>query len=204
MAIHVVDYELMPKQANEMRGYAKELNGEMTKAYATVGEMHQAWYGKRYNELVVAFNNMIPSLNEMLKLIVTDIPSALERIANNYAQVDKGQNVTAVSTEEPNRLVELAITEDVGLHYLNAEVAAAKSRILANFDNAKDKMNQIESVYAKLVWQSSDASEAFKSTFTRLKGEIVSSFENINVQFTKLMDQTQQDIEQAEKANTVN
>ena len=169
MAIHVVDYELMPKQANEMRGYAKELNREMTKAFETVREMHEAWYGRRYNELVKAFNKMIPSLNDMLKLVVTEIPCALEKIANNYSRVDRGQNVTAVNNEEPNRLLELPITEDVGLHYLNAEVAASKMKILANFDNAKDKMNQIELVCSKVVWESSEASEAFKTTFTKLK-----------------------------------
>ena len=37
----------------------------------------------------------------------------------------------------------------------------------------------------------------------RLKNEIVSSFENIESQFTTLMNQTQEDIQATESANTV-
>lgn len=201
--IENVDYKAIPGQANEMRNYGKDLNSEITKAYATIARMHESWYGKRYNELVKAFNNMIPSLNEMLTLVVTEVPYALETIANNYSQADEGQNVTVASNEAPNKLVELAITEDVGMKFLTSNVEEAQQEVSKNFTNAKDLMDKIEGVYSRIAWKS-EAADAFKATFTKLKNDIVTSFENVNSQFTKLMDQTQQDVENAEKANTVN
>ena len=90
-----VDYEAMPRQAKAMREYALELNSELRAAYTNIGEMHNSWYGVRYNELVKDFNELVPQVNDLLKLVVTDIPFAIETIANNYAQADKGQNVTS-------------------------------------------------------------------------------------------------------------
>ena len=90
-----VDYEAMPRQAKAMREYALELNSELRAAYTNIGEMHNSWYGVRYNELVKDFNELIPQINDLLKLVVTEIPFAVETVANNYAQADKGQNVTS-------------------------------------------------------------------------------------------------------------
>ena len=61
-------------------------------------------------------------------------------------------------------------------------------------------MDKIELAYKKLEWDSK-ASETFKIKFTKLKNSIISSLDDINTQFTELMQQTQRDIENAEKAN---
>ena len=198
-----VDYEAMPNQAKQMRSEGKQLNSEMTKAYKSVGEMHNSWYGKRYNELVKSFNEMIPQINDMLTLVVQEIPYALETIANNYSQADKGANATSASNEAPNKITNLSISNDVGMKFLTSNVSSVQKQISSNFKNAKEQMNKIESAYGKIKW-SSEAADAFKAKFTKLKASIVSSFENIETQFTKLITQTQQDIENAEKANTVN
>ena len=175
-----VDYEAMPRQAKQMREYAVELNGELRTAYSNVGDMHNSWYGIRYNELVKDFNELIPQVNDLLKLVVTEIPFAIETIANNYAKADKGQGVT--SAEETSANTQRAVSE--------------------KFESAKELMNRIESEYNRVDWQS-EASESFKARFAQLKSDILASFDNINNQFTKLMTQTQQDIETTEKANTV-
>lgn len=201
--IERVDYAAMPGQANEMRGYGKQLNSEITKVYASVGELHNSWYGIRYNELVKAFNNMIPKLNEMLTLVVTDVPYALETIANNYSLADRGMKATTASNEAPNKITNLTITNDVGMKFLTSNVLEVQKGISTNFTNAKDLMIRIESVYARISWQS-EAAETFKAQFTKLKNDIVASFENVNTQFVKLIQQTQQDIQNAENANTVN
>lgn len=201
--IEGVDYEAMPGQANEMRGHGRQLNTELSKVYSSVEEMHNSWYGKRYNELVKAFNEMIPQLNDMLELVVAEIPYTLETIANNYSQADRGQNVTTASQENPNKLSNLAIYNDVGMKFLTNNVNAIQQSISTNFNNAKDQLDRIEVVYGKVQWRS-EAAEAFKTRFTKLKRDIETSFENINTEFTKLMEQTQQDIDNAEKANTVN
>ena len=197
-----VDYEAIPGQAQQMRAYGEELNSELTTAYQSVADMHNAWYGKRYNELVKSFNNIIPQINELLQLVVGDIPFALETIANNYSQADTGSNVTGANNTAPKKITDLAMSNDVGMKFLTSEVSATQSKISTNFKNAKEKMNTIESAYSQIQWES-EAAEAFEAKFKKLKSEIVSAFEDIESQFTKLMNQTQEDIQSAENANTV-
>lgn len=197
-----VDYEAMPRQAKAMREYALELNNELRTAYSNVGEMHNSWYGVRYNELVKDFNELIPQVNDLLKLVVTEIPFAVETIANNYAQADKGQNVTSAEETSANNIENLPITNDVGMRFMTAEVANTQRSVSEKFDASKELMNKIEAEYNRVEWQS-EASERFKARFNKLKNDILMAFDNINNEFSKLMTQTQQDIETTEKANTV-
>lgn len=197
-----VDYEAMPNQAKQMKEYAKELNSTLKVAYSNVQEMHNSWYGMRYNELVKDFNELSPKLNKLLDLVVKEIPFALETIANNYAQADRGQNVTSAEETVPNIIEELPIMNDVGMRFITNDVANTQRIISEKFEASKDLMNKIEAEYAKVQWQS-EASDSFKSRFAQLKSEIMASFDNINTQFVNLMNQTQQDIETTEKANTV-
>lgn len=201
--IETVDYKRMPLQASEIREEAKALNKEMIIAYDSIKNMHEVWYGIRYNELVQSFNNMIPSLNDLLTLIVSEIPYALETIANNYSIADCGQTAVAINNETPNKIQNLPTSNDVGMRFLTLEVDEVKQEVSRKFLNARESMDKIEAIYLKVVWES-EASQAFKAKFTALKNEIATSFENINTQFKKLMEQTVQDIENAEKANTVN
>lgn len=197
-----VDYEAMPRQAKAMREYALELNNELRTAYSNVGEMHNSWYGVRYNELVKDFNELIPQVNDLLKLVVTEIPFAVETIANNYAQADKGQNVTSAEETSANNIENLPITNDVGMRFMTAEVANTQRSVSEKFDASKELMNKIEAEYNRVEWQS-ESSESFKARFNKLKNDILMAFDNINNEFSKLMTQTQQDIETTEKANTV-
>ena len=197
-----VDYEAMPRQAKAMREYALELNNELRTAYSNVGEMHNSCYGVRYNELVKDFNELIPQVNDLLKLVVTEIPFAVETIANNYAQADKGQNVTSAEETSANNIENLPITNDVGMRFMTAEVANTQRSVSEKFDASKELMNKIEAEYNRVEWQS-EASESFKARFNKLKNDILMAFDNINNEFSKLMTQTQQDIETTEKANTV-
>ena len=88
------------------------------------------------------------------------------------------------------------------MRFLTSEVTTVKNNVSTNFKNSVEKMNEIESTYNTIQWQS-EAAEAFRAKFTKLKGEIISSFENINSQFTTLMEQTLSDIQATENANTV-
>ena len=185
-----------------MREYALELNSELRAAYTNIGEMHNSWYGVRYNELVKDFNELIPQVNDLLKLVVTEIPFAVETIANNYAQADKGQNVTSAEETSANNIENLPITNDVGMRFMTAEVANTQRSVSEKFDASKELMNKIEAEYNRVEWQS-EASESFKARFNKLKNDILMAFDNINNEFSKLMTQTQQDIETTEKANTV-
>ena len=197
-----VNYEAIPAQAKQMRNLGIDLNSEVTKAYASLAQMHDSWYGTRYNELVMAFNNIIPQLNEILTLVVTEIPYALETVANNYSQADKGTKVTTAVQEPANRINNIQVTNDVGMKFVTESVTETQQRIVTNLRNAKEQMNKIDAQCGQIEWQS-EAATAFKSQFTTLKNEIVASFDNIETQFTKLMTQTLQDIQATESANTV-
>lgn len=200
--IQNVDYEAMPKQAKQMRTYGQQLNTQMTNAYKSIEDMHSSWYGKRYNELVKQFNSLTSKINEMLKLVVTEIPYALETVANNYSEADKGTKATAAQKTAPKKVTTLTIHQDVGMKFVTSNVEAVQKKVSNNFKNAKDQMNKIQTEYSKIKWQS-EASEAFKSKFSKLKQNIITSFENIEKQFSSLMNQTKKDIEKTEKANTV-
>lgn len=200
--IQNVDYEAMPKQAKQMRALGKQLNTEITNAYKSIENMHSSWYGKRYNELVKQFNNMILQINEMLQLVVTEIPYTLETVANNYSQADRGQNATSASKEAPKKVTNLKVPNDVGMKFITTNVASTQQNVSKNFKNAKDQMNKINTEYGKIKW-SSEAADAFKNKFQKLKASITQSFDDIEQQFTKLMNQTKDDIQKTEKANTV-
>lgn len=197
-----VDYVAMPSQAQQMRTLGQELNSELTTAYQNVANMHNYWYGQRYNDLVKEFNNLVPEINELLELVVGKIPYALETIANNYSQADRGSNVTNAVKTSHKKIANLSLSNDVGMKFVTTEVESVKTKISNNFKTAKDKMNNIESAYLKIQWKS-EASETFATTFKKLKANIVGAFENINSQFTKLMNQTLSDIQATENANTI-
>ena len=200
--IQNVDYEALPRQAKQMRESGKKLNSELKKAYASIGTMHRSWYGKRYNDLVSEFNRILPQINQILELVVGEIPFTLETVANNYSQADKGSKVTQAVKEAPNKIATLSVPNDVGMKFVEGDVASVQKSVSDNFNNAKEQMNSIDAQYKKIAWKS-DASEAFKASFTKLKTNILKSFDEINSSFTKLMNQTKDDIKKTESANTV-
>ena len=197
-----VDYMAIPKQTSTMRTHGKELNAQLTEAYKSIEELHNSWYGQRYNELVLEFNRVIPSINELLDLVIGEIPYALDTVANNYAMADTGSGVTQAVKETPQRITELNVPKDVGMRFVTEGVTTCQQKVTKCFENSKDKMNVIESVYGGISWQS-EAAEAFKTRFQKLKGEIITSFEELQTSFTNLMNQTKEDIQHTESANTV-
>lgn len=201
--IQHVDYLAIPGQANEMESCGTQLNKELTTAYESVNAMHAEWFGIRYNSLVEVFNKMIPSLNEMLTLVITNIPETLRTVANNYSRVDRGSNATSEGAKNPNLIVNIPVSNDVGMKFITSSVQARQEAISTNFRNAVAQMNQIEAIYQKIDWES-EAAEAFRKKFTTLKTQIVENFEETNTQFKTLMEQTIQDNQKAENANTVN
>lgn len=200
--IQNVDYEAMPRNAKQMRTYGQQLNTEVKNAYNSVKDMHSSWYGKRYNELVKHFNDMIPQINEMLQLVVTDIPVTLEKVANNYSQADRGSNATTVENTTPNKVTNIEIQNDVGMKFITANVQQVQTKVSNNFKNAKNQMDKISTEYNKVKW-TSEASDAFKNKFNKLKTNITKSFEEIEQTFSNLMNQAKDDIQKSETSNTV-
>lgn len=200
--IRRADYEIIATQAKKIREHGKQLNSEIIKVYSNLESMHEFWYGKRYNTLLKVFNTIIPQVNEMLEIVVGKLPYVLELIANNYSKVDIGQNETVADNTKPNRIKELVITNDEGMRFLSGKVIDMQEEISKCFERAKYEMNQIEIEYSKILWES-ESSELFKQKYCQLKNAIIVLLENVDVEFKKLMAQTENNIEGAEKNNTV-
>lgn len=200
--IQNVDYEAIPQKASNMRETGKQLNNELDMIYQSIGEMHNVWYGKRYHSLVVAFNNMIPQLNELLELVVGEIPFTLETVANNYSRVDQGMDVVAANRELIKKIIELSLPTDVGMKFITEEVSGVQQKVSTAFENAKEYMNVFEARFNEVQWES-EAAENFRAKFATLKNNIVTSFETIKGDFVRLMTEAQNDIQSAESANTV-
>jgi len=197
-----VDYEAIPYQAQQMRNLGQALNKEILTAYQSIANMHNSWYGKRYNELVKSFNEMIPKINPLLELVVGDIPFALETIANNYSQADQGRNVVAAAKTAPSKIPELTVSTAVGMKFVTNEVENTRTSVSTNFKNSESKMNDIATEYKKIQWKS-EAADAFFSKFSKLQADIVAAFQNIDTKFTSLMSHALNDIQSTENANTV-
>lgn len=197
----VVDYDDMKLKARDICEKGKDANKEFAEAYASIANMHSSWYGKRYNSLATDFNNMIPLVNELLEVIVGELPYALENAANNYILADTGEKRVA-KKETPSKITSLLLSNDVGAKFELSGVKTIQNSVSNNFQRAKDKMNEIEATYQKIVWQGS-AAESMKAKFTKLKNNIIQSIDNINSNFTKLMNQASEDMQSAEKSNTV-
>lgn len=200
--IENVDYKDIPSKTKQMLAKAKDLNSEITSAYKSVSEMHTNWYGQRYNTLVKAFNKMTKEINEMLKLVVSDIPDTLNTIANNYSQADTGSKLATPAKESPNKISDITESTDVGMKFMTEQVANTQTSVSNNFKKATTLMNEIETEYGKIDWNS-EAANAFRTKFSKLKADIVKSFDDIESQFTKLMNQTKDDMQKTETANTV-
>lgn len=197
-----VDYAAIPGHASGMRTLGQNLNSEVTKAYESIKSMSNNWYGQRYNALVKNFNNLIPEINKMLVLVVTDIPYALETVANNYSQADQGKNVVNASQTSPKKIQSIPTSTKVGLKFVTESVTSTQKSVSSNFEKSITKMNEIETRFKKISWKS-DAATSFQKEFSSLKKAISEAFTEINKQFKSLMTQAINDIEKAESSNTM-
>lgn len=200
--IEEVDYNGFPRIAKAMREDAIKLNKEVTMAYATVGVMVKNWYGPRYDDLVKIFNKMIPDFENILKLTVTDFPYTLELVANNYSTVDTGKKVTSAEKTPIQKIQNISLSGKTTFRFMEENVKTNQTDINKNFDRILGFIDSIEANYKKLNWVSAAAKE-FEMKFNRLKNDISTKVSDTKIQFKKLMDQTVEDIQRSESANTV-
>lgn len=197
-----VDYENMPSQSDNIRNTALELNGRLTAVYQKVTEMHAHWYGKRYNELVLKFNSLVPQLNQFLDLIVGEVPCMYEKIANNFSDVDIKQNVTTEQKEAVTKLQENLIIKDVGMRYIEEEVTLAEKSIVSILHDTIETMEIINRTVSQMEIEC-DGAEEFNSQFDKLTNAFIQVLNNIEAQFTSLMQQDRKLMREAEEDNTV-
>ena len=199
-----VDYQSIPLKTDKMRESGKNLCNEMHAMYNTVERIHDDWYGARYNDLVKAFNNIRPSINSMLELVFTTIPATLDTVANNYSKVDRQVPLRAVSEEKPQIVEDIPVINDEGkFRYITASVEEKRKAVEANISKSVLLLDEFEGIYRTIDWES-DAATVYRAKFTELKGELITSFEDLKKQFSELMAQAEKDIQATENANTVN
>ena len=197
-----VDYESIPGKTQQMKEIGQTLMKEIQGAYTDVENMHSVWYGKRYNELLGDFNNLVPKVNELIDLVWGEIPYTLEIVANNYAKAD-GVSIQAADRANPTKITELSIPSDTGMRFESTSVLSVRDSVVGKFNNAKNEMDKFQTVYGDINWES-DASEVFKARFASLKSQVVEAFNTISNSFQRLMTETEEDIQSTETNNTVN
>lgn len=199
--IEVVDYKELQRSASTMREGGSSLMSTMQQAFAKIGAMSSAWYGKRYNMLVDEFNKVIPALNEISQLTMVDFPNALDTIAVNYARADM-EELSLNQSDASTKINEIQHNQSVGLRFITAEVESVHGDIKTSFENAAEQLNNIESICNSLPW-TSEAQEAFVAKFKSLKGQIQQAFDNIINAFNTLVDGAKSDMAATESANTI-
>lgn len=200
--IQRVNYEEMPRNAQEIRECARALNDELISAYDKVNAMRQDWFGNRYNLLAQSFNNLIPNFHSMLDFAVTKLPDNIETIANNYSLADKGQVATPVRSEARKNIPEISPNTETDLRFMETAVDGKRDEISKNFTNARQQMNQIATAYSKIVW-TSKAADTFLDEFTKIKNQIETMIDDINKEFVQRMQETKEDHRRAEEGNTI-
>lgn len=198
-----VDYMSIPAKTDQMRGVGRELNEKMQNMYDKIRELHEFWYGERYNRLVEGFNKIRPSVNNIVELIFTQLPASLDTIANNYSKLDRSMNIRTVSDEKPRIIEELPKMDDTGkFRFISNSVADVKQDVEAKISKGIELIDEFENIYRTIDWES-DAATAYQSLFAKLKEEVVTSLNNLKKDFTELMLQAEQDAKLTEDTNTV-
>ena len=198
-----IDYESIPNQANKIRNTALEINDRILDVYKQVAEMHTHWYGKRYNELVTYFNELVPQLNQFLNVIVGEVPYMFEKIANTISDVDIQQNVAVPQKESIQKLEALPLIDDVGMRYISKEVDEISNEIMQLLQAAEDSMESVKRTVDNVELECEGSAE-FKNEFTTLNNAFEYVINNIKTQFTKLMQADRELMEKAEKENSAN
>lgn len=196
-----IDYESIPNQSNSIRNSALDINSKILDVYQKVSEMHACWYGKRYNELVSKFNGLAPQLNKFLDVIVAEIPYIFDKIANNISEVDIQQNVATAQKESYQKIQEIQVFDDVGMRYLQTEVEPYQTEIVADFHSAKELMDSMQKTVEQIILEC-DGADEFRNQFRTLTNAFKQLLDNIEKQFTELMNKDRAQIEKAEKLNT--
>ena len=129
------------------------------------------------------------------------IPVYQKSIASNYARVD-GTNVAAPQQISQQEISEISHDSSIGMRFITGDVENIRNQVETKFKSVMDHMNNMQTVLNGVTWES-EASEAFRSRFATLKGQIDQAIEQINKSFVTLMNQTLEDMAATEQANTV-
>lgn len=197
-----IQYQDFKKVAANMRAKGQSLKTDLNNAYTEVGKMSKDWYGSRYNSLVEQFQKLQPKLDEIIKIVITDLPYAIEEAARNYEKFESGSAKTTATKTNAGNITKLNKSSQPGMRFMETDVKKCKNMVEDKFKAAKKNMTSIEDEFKKITWQSNSAT-VFKTKFSTLKGDIDEALGKIITDFDTLITDTITDIKNVESANTV-
>lgn len=197
-----VDYENIPGQSSQARNIGMQINEILLDVYRNVTDMHNFWYGKRYNDIVTNFNSLVPQLNNFLEIVVSEIPYIFEKIVNNFSEVDIKQNMTVAQKESVQQIQTIPLSTEVGMKYIQGEVANIQNAIESDFHEIISLMSGLENTINQIGIEYETA-DNFKSQFKSLANSFRQFIENLERQFTNAMNVNRTQIQKAESGNTI-
>ena len=87
------------------------------------------------------------------------------------------------------------------MRYIQEEVANVQTEILSDFTSAKELMDSMQKTVQQIVLEC-DGADEFRSQFRTLTNAFKQVLDNVEAQFTELMNKDREAIETAEKSNT--
>lgn len=187
-------------QAKAIRENGKEFERYLHNAFNELDNMHSFWQGQKYNQLRTEFNKIISDLNRMIDFSVSKLPTAIEEIANMFAEADLGDQVTSVTEEAYEPIVLLNQYKDSELRFSINDTIASKDVINRSFENAKEKMNIIFDILGNLSWNDPSV-QTLQQSLMKTKTKIEDDFNTVINRFENMIAETTKAIEQMEKTN---
>ena len=199
-SVVVIDYENIPTNSNAIRNYAKEINQKLLDVYKQIEGLHEYWYGQRYNELVAEFNKIVANLNQFLNILVLEVPSVYEQIANEFSNVDIQKNIATIQKEDAIKIQEIEIKKDEGMKFITSDAERIQKLITTDFNVTSTLIDSIQRAMVQINIKC-DGIDEFNSELTKLINVYKDVIANIIQSFTKLMNTAKAQIELAEKTN---
>ena len=131
-----VNYQEIPGKANSIQSEGRALNTELSTAWNSVNDLRSTWHGLKYNTLISYFNSITNEVNELLKMVIVQIPDALGTVAKNYALADGG-SVPTVEIGSVTLITTLSDSDTTTMAYDSSTAAEVQSTVSNNFSNAK-------------------------------------------------------------------
>lgn len=199
-SVVVIDYENIPTNSNAIRNYAKEINQKLLDVYKQIEGLHEYWYGQRYNELVAEFNKIVANLNQFLNILVLEVPSVYEQIANEFSNVDIQKNIATIQKEDAIKIQEIEIKKDEGMKFITSDAERIQKLITTDFNDTSTLIDSIQRAMVQINIKC-DGIDEFNSELAKLINVYKDVIANIIQSFTKLMNTAKAQIELAEKTN---
>lgn len=205
MSVNVnTNYTEMSKSAQSMRTDGKAINNSLVFVYNELNGMYDAeeWRGERYNNLILDFKKIDPSLKQIIKIVVQSVPDALETVANNYSKFDTGSAVGKLVSESITQLPALTVGPKAPMKFNEVRISERGKKMYNELEKIIDKLDSIDTTFGKIQWQSA-AADAFRPKFKSLKNNTKSTLESIKKQFKQVIDEATEQMRRTEKANTI-